>query len=266
MVNNLTIYQEGKRQLSPISFLNDVKNQVKIRDIDTESIEFRNQLGFFFTKTNNFLGIKESILDVNKTDIKELILIRFKGLSLNELDYAFKMERYGEFGKRVEHFQLFNAEYCAKVIDRYLSWKEFKRKNNINTVNVIKEISEQEKTNKENDIIIRYLETYDKERFIYEDYFYVYDILDKRGFMSKDRKYKESVYKDAIYLLKQEQNDRKASSLEERRSIKSTLKIINSGVGGGIKKKCKILALEDYFRDLFKNDQKVIEFKNKFKK
>lgn len=265
-MSKLVIYNESSRQLSPISFLNDIQNQTKIRDIDTGSIEFRQELGMFFTKVTNLLGIKDQILDINKADIKEMILMRFKGLSLNELDYAFKLERYGTFGTRLQHFQLFNAEYVGAVIDRYLAWKEFKRKNNISTVKKVMKISEQDKKSKENDIVIRFIERYDKERIVEDQYFYVYDVLDGLDLMNKDLDYKNSVKKDAIYLLKQEQNERKASSVDEQREIKSTLKIIESGIGGGIKSKCKILALEDFFRGLFKSEEKVIEFKNKFKK
>jgi hypothetical protein len=263
-MSKLVIYNENSRRLSPLSFINDIQNQTKIRDIDTESMEFRQELGMFFTKINNLIGIKDALLDINKLDIKEMILMRFKGLSLNEIDYAFKMERYGEFGKRIEHFQLFNAEYVGSVIDRYCAWKEFKKKNNISTVKIQESISSDQKTKIENDIVVRFIKSYLISKTVDEEYFYVYDILDKRGLMNKDLDYKNSVKADAIYILKQEYNAKKAGSADEFKQIKSTLKTIESGLGGGIKQKCKILALEEFFRNLCKDENKLKEFKLKF--
>lgn len=262
-MNKLQIYQEEKTQLSPISFLNDVQNQTKIRNLD--DVAFRNNLGFIVTKVNNLLGIKEEILDINKLDIKEMILMRFKGLSLNEIEFAFKLERFGTLNPKTEHFQLFNADYVSKVIDKYLKWKEFKLKNNIIKKVKYQEISKEEKIKKENDIVLRFINNYDKYKPIDYTYFYIYDILDSRDFMNKDLKYKESVKKDAIYLLEKEYSGKKASSRDELRDYKSKLKLVIKGIGGEVIHKCKILALEDFFRDLHKDPKKIIEFKNKFK-
>lgn len=49
-----------------------------------------------------------------------MVLTRFQNLSVEEIDYAFKMDRYS--GEPVPHFQLFNAEYVAKVLKKYQDW------------------------------------------------------------------------------------------------------------------------------------------------
>ena len=263
-MSNLQIYNENSVNLSPISFVNDIQNQLKIRDLDTDSLDFKNRIGIFFTKTTNFLGIKEAILDINKVDIFQMLIMKYKGLSLEELTYAFKLERYGQISPKTQHYQLINAEYVSSVLDKYINWKVSQRKNNISTVKIMPTISSEDKINKENDIIKRFIQTFISTRIVEDEYFYVYDILDNRGFMNKDIEYKNQVKEDAIYLLNQKYNGKKASSMDELKSIKSKLKLLEIGQGGEIKAKCKILALEEFFRNLCRDENKLKEFKLKF--
>jgi hypothetical protein len=263
-MSNIQIYNERSVNLSPMSFVNDIQNQLKIRDLDTDSVDFENEIAVFFTKTVNLLGIKEAILDVNKGDILEMLITHYKGLSVNELYYAFKLERYGKLSPKTQHYQLINAEYVSSVLDKYVNWKVSQRKNNITTVKIQASMSEDQKTKIENDIVVRFIETYLSERIVEDEYFYVYDILDNRGLMNKDREYKQKVKEDAIYLLNQKYSGKKATSMDELKSIKSKLKLFKEGQGGEIKAKCKILALEEFFRNLCRDEKKLKEFKLKF--
>ena len=213
-MSNLQIYNENSVNLSPISFVNDIQNQLKIRDLDTDSLDFQNRIAVFFTKTVNFLGIKEAILDINKVDIFQMLIMKYKGLSLEELTYAFKLERYGQISPKTQHYQLINAEYVSSVLDKYINWKVSERKNNISTVKIMPT--------------------------------------------------KNKVKEDAIYLLNQKYSGKKASSMDELKSIKSKLKLLEIGQGGEIKAKCKILALEEFFRNLCRDENKLKEFKLKF--
>jgi hypothetical protein len=43
------------------------------------------------------------------------------------------------------------------------------------------------------------------------------------------------------------------------------MKNISLGSGGDIIRKCKQLFMEEFFRDLYKDNEKVIEFKKNFK-
>ena len=52
--------------------------------------------------------------------------------------------------------------------------------------------------------------------------------------------------------------------MDELKSIKSKLKLFEIGQGGEIKGKCKILALEEFFRNLCRDENKLKEFKLKF--
>jgi len=264
-MSNLQIYNEKSINLSPISFVNDIQNHLKIRDLDTDSAEFKNKIAVFFTKTCNFLGIKEAILDINKVDIFQMLIMKYKGLSLEELSYAFKLERYGQISPKTQHYQLINADYISQVLDKYVNWKVSQRKNNISTVKLQPTMSEDEKIKKENEIVVRFIEKYKTEKLIEDEHFYIYDILDKRGLMNKDLDYKNSVKEDAIYLLTQEYSGKKASSMDELKSIKSKLKLFKVGSGGEIVRKCKTLVLEEFFRNLFHNEKNINSFVLQFK-
>ncbi len=90
--------------------------------MELDEMEVRKCLPMIFVKAANLIGIKDPISDINKIEIREMILARFKGLSLEEIHYAFKLEREEVFGERVKHIQLFNGEYVASVLNKYKEW------------------------------------------------------------------------------------------------------------------------------------------------
>src|SRR5690606_23850972 len=113
---------------SPVRFARDIKNFSKIRHLDTH--EVRAYLGFIFTKAANLAGFKNPISDINKNDIRQMVMTQYSGLSLEEIDYAFMYDRYS--GEPIEHFQLFNAVYVSKVLKRYKKYiTQIKFDNNI---------------------------------------------------------------------------------------------------------------------------------------
>ncbi|MCB1108208.1 MAG: hypothetical protein KDK44_00950, partial [Chlamydiia bacterium] len=81
-------------------------------------------LGFIFARIAILSGFKGEIPDINKEDITDLLLTRFQTISLNELNFAFKIDRHGYHGEPTQHYQLFNAEYVAKVLNKYLEYKD----------------------------------------------------------------------------------------------------------------------------------------------
>lgn len=74
-----------------------------------------------FVKAANLSGIKEPISDINKEDLRDLIFSKYSYLTLEEVEYAFKHDRFS--GDPIPHFQLFNAEYVAKVLKRYTDFR-----------------------------------------------------------------------------------------------------------------------------------------------
>lgn len=260
---SLVIYNSEKANLSPISFINDLPNQNKIRNLDANSQEFKNQLGLLFAKINNLIGIKQEIELFNKQDIKEMLLMRFKALSMEEIDYAFKLERYGAFGKRIDHFQLFNSEYVSKVLDRYLEWKVFQMKNVVKKVIDKEKLSEQELEKKNKEVLLRFINEYEYTRKVEDFQFYIYDILDSKGLMPTDIDYKNQIKKEAILILQEEFSKRKANSKDEFKSFQRELEQVALGKGGTVRKKCKVLVIEEFFKNIYKDPEKIIDIKNK---
>lgn len=105
-----------------------------------EIVEVRKFLALIFVKVANLVGIKDPVSEINKQDIREMILTKFKSLSVQEIDYAFKLDRYS--GEPVQHYQLFNAEYVAKVLKKYQDWLLKKRQENNLNLSKIPEVVE----------------------------------------------------------------------------------------------------------------------------
>jgi hypothetical protein len=122
---SLTIYNPKRNDLTEVAFLKDAKSQIRIMDVQ-DKVQLKNAFIATLTITHNLSGIKEPLTNELKADIKEMVLMRFRYLSLDEICYAFKLERYGAHEKRTEHYQLFNAAYVADVLNKYKSWKQKK--------------------------------------------------------------------------------------------------------------------------------------------
>tara|TARA_R110000782_G_scaffold269730_2_gene368415 strand:+ start:1255 stop:1980 length:726 start_codon:yes stop_codon:yes gene_type:complete len=155
----------------------------------------------------------------------------------------------------------FDRVLLGKIVKE---WKILQHKKNPKKVEIM-QYSESELFIINNKILHRFLEKYEKERFIDKELFYIYDILDKRKLTNTSLEYKNSIKKDAIFILEKETNEKIATSVEEQRNFKKDILAIKEGNFIGIKNKCKILALEEFFRNLYKDQNKLIKFKNSLK-
>ena len=128
---------------SAIGFAKRIKDFEKIMNLDSE--ETRPTLGLIFTRVFNLSGFKGVIDDIHKQDIVEMILVKYKHFSIEEIDYAFRYDRYS--GDPIEHFQLFNSEYVAKVLKRYKDYIiQIKKDNNIShSISKVNFVSDEEK-------------------------------------------------------------------------------------------------------------------------
>lgn len=64
-----------------------------------------------------------------------MIFSRYSGLSLQEIDFAFRHNRYS--GEPIPHYQQFNAEYVSLVLNRYKAYiKQIRVENNISLSNI----------------------------------------------------------------------------------------------------------------------------------
>ena len=106
--------------LPAVAFVNNIPKQTKIRFIIKEDLG--PALGLIFQNLSLLLGIKDPISQINKNDIKKLILSHYSNLSLEQIVYAFELERYGQLQPKTKHFQFINAEYVASVLSKYKNW------------------------------------------------------------------------------------------------------------------------------------------------
>ncbi|MDM1547402.1 hypothetical protein HX096_05950 [Empedobacter falsenii] len=71
-------------------------------------------------KDENLPG--EFVLD----DISEMILKMFWKLTPEEIVSALKMDRFGYFEEKSQHYQFYGTEYVAEILKKYCKWKQKK--------------------------------------------------------------------------------------------------------------------------------------------
>lgn len=131
------VQQAGNK--SEIAFIKDSFELPKLREI--KSADTNALLGLILQQASVLAGIKDGIQEIVKNDLKDLIYSRFGGLSLEEIAYAFKLERQLVYSTKSDHFQFFSTEYVAEILSKYVEWKAQKRRShNVNPKTDKKEI------------------------------------------------------------------------------------------------------------------------------
>tara|TARA_B100002049_G_scaffold42555_1_gene29031 strand:- start:20570 stop:21307 length:738 start_codon:yes stop_codon:yes gene_type:complete len=241
--------------LTEVAFARKVIDFDKVKNIPLDQLG--GLLGMVFVKAANLTGLKDPISDINKQDIKEMILVRFKNISIEEIDYAFKLERYGVYGERIQHFQLFNAEYVSKVLDQYKKWLlKTRQDNNISiskpVTNQLPELTESQKR----EIILNGLraahQEYQDTQSIAPGRIYLYDFLDEHGIMPTDLKVKERVKALAEKRLLERQ---KAALTQVERALYDIT--VNGKPSKKVVLACKEISLERLFKE-YKNVDQII--------
>lgn len=254
----LIVYDENKSNLSQVAFVKDTLSHTKIREID--SYEFTKQIGILLPKIKVQMGIKHEISDIYKSDLKEMILSRFKNLSLNEIDFAFKLERYGEYRdekgleSRTEHFHEFNTVYCSTVLGKYVDWKrKTKLKHNIEKKESQQSVSEKEKQYWINRGVNECLNFFEEHGTLMPGKLYIYEVLYDMDFLPKDSDYKKKIYKDAKEVIEFEIQSKKAKSISDKKKMKDILNDIQTPKSGTVINKSKELILLEFFRKIYRN-------------
>jgi|GEM_PF-6911084 len=114
---------EKTTKLTDRNFFNTTYNEIKINKLQSVR-NFPTILGLVFTKIATLSGISKPIDDFVKQDITRLVLRRYKHLSMSEVYKAFENERYGINNPKTEHYQLFDSNYVATIIDKYVLWRQ----------------------------------------------------------------------------------------------------------------------------------------------
>src|SRR5690606_37531704 len=172
-MSNLILFKPEKQNLTGVGFVKDTQSQIKIRDIKN-SYELSKTLTIILIESYNRLGIKGEINPLDAKDIKDLILTNFKGMSLDEIAYAFKLERHGLTWEKTQHFQLFNAEYVGAVLKKYGEWKQRVRiEHNISATAPKELFSESEKIRLTSNAVRKSLDYFLEHLTIPKDYVFI---------------------------------------------------------------------------------------------
>jgi hypothetical protein len=187
--------------------------------------------------------------------------------TVKEVEYAFKLAIQGKLS--VDLFQQINVLVVGKVLNAFDNYKTEKLRN----FRAKKSLTNQKETSMtedqikiiNNSIAKEALDLYLGQGIVNTDKIYVYAVLKKMGYISNDPEYMKSVKEDAVLILRNEYEGKKATSVDEKREFKNILKEINSEKGGKIINKCRELALYDFFRKITKDSEMLNEFKSKIK-
>ena len=265
MEKKLAIYKEEEVSLSPIQFLNSVLDHVAICDMD--SYERKKQVSLALIATAEQMRVTNPILDIDKKEIQELILKRFKRLSINELYYAFKLERFGEYGDKTEHYNRFDVIYVAQILGKYLIWKvDVRVKNNLEIAKqpVLQEITEEQKISFVAQGILRVFNEFQEKGVVPDGNSYIYESLYDDGHLPKDVETKKMIFEEAKQVLEmfvsQEALTRKEK--DEFAEIKKALLQPKSAI---VVVEAKKLSVQKFFRGLLRDEEKKEKFINHYK-
>jgi len=261
-MSNLAIYNPKTQELSEVSFIKDTLNQTLISEVK-DSVQIINEISRWIGETALMMKVNGAVPQHHKIDIKEMVLMRFKNFSFDELYYAFKMERFGVLGEKTTHYQSFDAEYVGKILDKYLEWKrEVKRIRNIsNTEKRVETTTEERSVIREEFLQNIYADL--KERGYCEDAWLLFDELEKNGKLLIGNSRKKEIYQEqkVKYL-----NQLKLKVLD--RDIKTKIKRIISSEEQGqtnaeIKRRSKSFSVSDHLSDYMEDFE---SFKNHINK
>ena len=238
--------------LTPTGFVKDTFKQVKIRDLNKE--ERADMITLTMNTASTLSGLKGDIDPVTLKDIGELVRLKYGHISIEEIVYAFKANRYNLLAKgRVEMFNLFNADYVSKVLDAYLDWKadKIKKENLLTKSEVVKDAGEEEQRRIVADGICRHYDEYKKsETFEAIGGHYIFDVFLQCGII---KPYEDNKLEyDALISLAKEKAKKEAAgintaTLEGWRKSKAVIENISQG------KSCVALNLfkKDYVSTVF---------------
>lgn len=236
--------------MTEISFARKVSGFLKLSEYREKSEKqlLGTGLSLLFTRIPNLLGIKDQISQINKDDIKEMLFMRFKNLSLEEIDYAFKLDRFGAFGETTEHFQLFNSVYVAKVLEKYKKWLTRTRFDNnipLHQSSKGQELSQEDKDRIVRDGIVRCFNDFSVTHKLEDGKSWIYEHLFELGVLPEHTpEFRERMFRKA---RKKMYKQRKSNPLD--RSLKTRLRAIQNGKYK-LRTEIRYLILENYFRYL----------------
>lgn len=232
----------------------------KIRERENEP-NFKLAIGLAFAEISVYAGIKDPIQDIHKKDIIRMILMVYSDLTLEEIYKAFELERYGAYGDKTEHFQLFNADYISKVLQKYKKWRQdVKIQHNISAdqKSIEPKLTPEQEKEIMDKAIIRLYEEFLVSGEISIPCTHVFDELYHRQLFSKDTNYVRK-YSIAKFQLEKELKAEKSQNYQDRLKIQEFIDNLNSNNNEKVISRAKQLVLKDYFTHLKSINQSISE-------
>ena len=246
-MSDLVIYQQQKQSLEAVDFIKDTLNQVRIREIKN-TFEAKKAIIVWIHATSYACGIKEQIHEVIEDDLVECVLSRFKSLSVDELYYAFKLERYGVYELKTEHYQSFNAAYVSTVLKKYIEYKKNTRvKHNLPIAKTqdMPQLTQQEKDALTYTGVVNCFDNYVQDKHIINGYVWVYDHLNELKILQPEKESKLAAMKKAKKNL---QNQAKEES--NLATVKKMMTELEKKNSPAVVVEAKRLLLEQFFDKL----------------
>lgn len=253
-------FLEKKQSVSGIinlptkTFLQQSYNFQKLSEIKKDP-NFVLLIGGWITQTSAIMQIKNPVDNFVKQDIVNMLGGFWSTLSFEEIVMAFEMERYGLYGEKTEHFQLFDCNYIAQVFKKYKKWKaEKKIELNISQQKIVVEKTEEEKFNLMTEAINRKYNDFKNENEIDEPLGYIFDELVLRGliYVPEDESspyWKYYIQKNikARKIIEVQLKNQPSQSSMERNQIKKELETLINGKSSKVDLMVKKLILIDFF-------------------
>ena len=252
-INHIALIEE-KCNVGSVQFLRSNFENKKIRERSTEP-DIKILIATMLTKILTLTGIKNEIDSLIGQDIVKMIFSAYGDLTVEEIYKAFELERYGSFEDKTEHFQLFNADYIAKILKKYKNWKQNIKMHHDITSNSTLKLEEITASQKETIIkngVNRLYEQYKLSKIIEDPSEYIFDFLVEKGKIKNNNnpkviEYYQMQLQKAIAELKSETIVKTSTSKTERSQIKIDLEEIISGSSPKIIIRAKKNILAEYF-------------------
>jgi hypothetical protein len=236
-----------------LQFLKSNLDNKKIRERATEP-DIKTIIGAMLIKIGALAGIKNEIEYLIGKDILKMLLSTYADLTLEELYMAFELERYGGLEDKTEHFQLFNADYIAKILKKYKKWKINIKTHHDLTPDTMKtaEITEGKKELIMINGVNRLYQEYKETKEIPDPSEYIFDFLVEKGKIKNNNnpkllEYYQLKLQEAKQQLKSEHSKKTSIDISERKRIKVDLDQIIAGHSPKIILRAKRNILKEYF-------------------
>ena len=253
-MSNIVLYNKNNIELKPVAFIKQTFNLMRLDQVKGQDVNVAITKCLFENAMH--LNIKDLTPGI-VSDITEMILMRFKELSLDEIYYAFKLYRYGLICDDLQSYGQMNTVFCQKLLSGYKEWKSKEIKKN----NISKRITRTELTEEEKEIqmalgVARAYDDYLKSGVVGFEW-HVYDFLNDKGLIDVCRDDKLKALDMAKKILIGRANERKQRG--KLTNLKAELERINTKMDNDVIQKAKSITLEYQFRKWKANGKKAEE-------